>query len=137
MNERISGSFDVTMTPVAPEGTPDGGIGRMSLDKQYRGALEATSVGAMLAAMTATPGSAGYVAIERVDGRLDGRTGTFVLQHSGTMDRGVPLLSVTVVPDSGTAELAGLTGRMQIRIEDGKHFYDFDYALGAPAAARA
>ena len=84
----------------------------------------------MMTAITGTKGSAGYVAIERVTGSLDGRTGAFTLQHSGTMTRGVPELSVTVVPDSGTGQLAGLSGKMAIRIEEGgKHFYDFDYSL--------
>jgi len=101
----------------------------MSIDKKFSGDLEATSQGEMLAAMTAVKGSAGYVAIERVSGTLHGRHGTFVLQHSGTMTRGMPALSVTVVPDSGTEELTGLTGRMTIKIDAGNHFYEFDYML--------
>jgi len=101
----------------------------MSIDKQFHGDLEATSKGEMLSAMTSVKGSAGYVAIERVSGTLHGRHGTFILQHSGTMTRGAPQLSVTVVPDSATGELVGLTGKMTIKIADGKHSYDFEYTL--------
>jgi hypothetical protein len=105
----------------------------MSIDKQFHGDLEATSKGEMLAAMTETKGSAGYVAIERVTGALHGRTGAFVLQHSGTMNRGAASLSVTVVPDSGTDKLAGLSGKMAIQVEGGKHSYEFEYTLPEPA----
>ena len=101
----------------------------MLLDKQFHGDLEATSKGQMLAASTAVDGSAGYVAIEGVSGTLHGRSGTFVLQHSGTMTRGNPQLIVAVVPDSGTGQLAGLAGKMEINIADGKHSYDFQYTL--------
>ena len=136
MTERITGTFDVKMNPLPlHEAAVDAGIGRMGLDKRYHGALDASGVGEMLAAMTTTPGSAGYVALERVDGTLGGRSGSFFLQHSGTMDRGAPTLSVTVVPDSGTGELAGLSGRLAIRIESGAHYYDFDYTIGGPAPA--
>jgi hypothetical protein len=102
----------------------------MSIDKQLHGDLEATSKGEMLAAGTAVKGSAGYVAIERVTGTLHGRSGSFVLQHHATMTRGAPQLDIIVVPDSGTGELTGLTGTMMITITDGKHFYQFEYALG-------
>ena len=130
MTEHISGDFDVKMQPEAVhDGAAASGLGRMSLDKRYHGALDATGIGEMLAAMTATPGSAGYVALEKVDGTLDGRRGTFFLQHTGTMDRGTPTLSVAVIPDSGTGDLIGLTGQLTIRIEEGKHYYDFDYRL--------
>jgi hypothetical protein len=108
---------------------PDAGIGRMLLDKRFAGDLEATSKGQMLAVRTAVEGSAGYVALELVEGALAGRNGTFVLQHTGTMERGAQQLSVTVVPDSGTGELEGLAGRMQIIIAEGKHSYQFDYTL--------
>jgi hypothetical protein len=101
----------------------------MSIDKQFHGDIEGTSKGQMLTAGTAVKGSAGYVAIERVSGTLRGRSGSFVLQHSGTMTRGAPQLSITVVPDSGTGQLVGLTGKMAINIADGKHSYDFEYAL--------
>jgi hypothetical protein len=104
----------------------------MSMDKQFSGDLEGTSKGQMLAAMTDTSGSAGYVAIGRVKGTLHGRSGTFALQHSGTMTRGAPQLIITVVPDSGTDQLAGLGGRMTINIVDGKHSYEFDYTLAQP-----
>ncbi len=126
-----TGPFDVklapqTLSPVAEKS----GLGRMSLDKQFHGALEATSTGEMLAFRSATPGSAGYVAMESVRGTLDGRTGTFVLQHSSTMTRGEPLQSITVVPDSGTDGLAGLAGRMVVDIAPGgAHSYRFDYTL--------
>lgn len=107
----------------------DAVLGRMSLDKTFHGDLEATGKGEMLTAMTATQGSAGYVAIERVTGTLKGRSGSFVLQHSGTMTRGTPQLIITVVPDSGTGQLAGLAGTMTIDIADGKHSYDLEYTL--------
>jgi hypothetical protein len=102
----------------------------MSIDKQFRGDLEGTSKGFMLSsAATVVKGSGGYVAIERVTGNLKGRTGTFVLQHSGTMNRGVPQLTISVVPDSGTDQLAGMAGMMSIKIEAGKHSYEFEYTL--------
>ena len=130
MAKHASGTFDVKIKPQAPEdNVGDPTIGRMSIDKQFHGDLEATSLGQMLAAMTDVKDSAGYVAIERVRGTLHGRRGTFALQHTGTMNRGVPGLSVTVVPDSGTDQLVGLTGTMTINIVDGKHFYEFDYTL--------
>jgi hypothetical protein len=102
----------------------------MSLDKQFHGDIEGVSKGQMLAVSSQVPGSAGYVAMEWVDGTLHGRKGTFALQHSATMTRGTPQLSITVVPDSGTGELEGLSGTMTIIIADGKHSYEFDYALG-------
>jgi hypothetical protein len=101
----------------------------MSLDKQFHGDLEATSKGEMLTAMTEVKGSAGYVAIERVSGTLHGRTGSFVLLHRGIMTGGGQELSLTVVPDSGSGELVGLAGKMQIKIVEGKHFYEFEYTL--------
>ena len=139
MTERITGIFDVKMTKEPMhDAAENSGIGRMSLDKRYHGDLDATGVGEMLASMTATPGSAGYVAMEKVDGTLAGRDGTFVLMHTGRMDRGTPSLSVTVVPDSGTDGLVGLTGQLVIRIEGGKHYYDFDYAIDEqPGVLRA
>jgi hypothetical protein len=131
MTTRASGTFDVKMTPQAADSTGTTSLGRMTLDKRFHGDLEATSKGQMLAASTAVEGSAGYVALEQVTGTLKGRRGTFVLQHTGTMNRGTPQLSITVVPDSGTDELAGLVGSMTIIIADGKHSYDFDYTLAA------
>ena len=130
MPTRASGSFDVKLSPQATDDKAEGAtLGRMSIDKQFHGDLEASSKGEMLTAGTDVKGSAGYVAIERVSGTLHGRRGTFALQHSGTLTRGVPQLSVTVVPDSGTGELAGLTGKMTINIVDGKHLYDFETVL--------
>jgi hypothetical protein len=129
MPTRASGPFDVKVIPQAPD-EAGGGLGRMLLDKQFHGDLEATSKGQMLAAGTAVEGSAGYVAMETVSGTLHGRRGTFVLQHSGTMNRGTPQLTITVVPDSGTGELAGLAGTMTIDIAaGGKHSYGFEYTL--------
>jgi hypothetical protein len=129
MTHHATGPFEVKLTPQPAEAeTPT--LGRMKGDKQFHGELEAVSQGQMLSVQTSTKGSAGYVAMEVVNGTLGGRKGTFVLQHSATMDRGQPQLSITVVPDSGTGELRGLSGSMQIRIEpDGKHFYDFDYQI--------
>jgi len=130
MTERISGSFDVRMTPQDVHAqAAAAGFARMSLDKRYHGELDATGVGEMLAVRTATAGSAAYVAIEKVEGTLRGRRGSFFLRHAATMVRGTPDLSVTIVPDSGTGELVGLSGRLAIRIEDGKHFYDLDFAF--------
>jgi hypothetical protein len=130
MTLRATGPFDVKITPQANNDTGDGAsMGRMSIDKQFHGDLEGTSKGEMLTGMTAVKGSAGYVAIERVTGTLNGRAGSFVLQHSGTMTRGAPSLRVTVIPDSGTGDLAGITGQMNVVIEGGKHSYEFDYAF--------
>jgi len=128
---KAKGTFEVTMSAEPPYDVADGvSLGRVGLDKRFAGPLEATSTGQMIAARTGTQGSAGYVAIERVTGTLEGRRGTFVLQHSGIMNRGARSLSVSVVPDSGTGELVGLSGQMDIEITEGKHFYEFDYALG-------
>jgi uncharacterized protein DUF3224 len=125
-----TGTFDVKLTPQPSEDkTDDATLARMTIDKQIHGDLEATSKGQMLTAGTPVKGSAGYVAIERISGTLRGRTGTFILQHTGTMTRGTPQLSITVVPDSGTGQLVGLTGTMSIQITDGKHSYDFAYTL--------
>jgi hypothetical protein len=126
----IRGPFDVKLTP-QPPAEPGGPWepGRMALDKRFHGALQATSQGTMLAVRTEEQGSAGYVALERVTGSLDGREGTFVLQHSGIMDRGEARLTVTVVPGSGTQALQGLRGTMAIIITEGKHEYDFEYSL--------
>jgi hypothetical protein len=132
MTMHASGAFDVKLTPGelghADQGAP---LGRMLIDKQFHGDLEAVSAGEMLSAMTEVKGSAGYVAIEKVSCKLNGRTGSFVLQHNGVMNRGAPQLNVSVVPDSGTGELMGLAGNMSINIVNGKHFYTFDYTLPA------
>lgn len=133
MTKRATGTFDVKLKPLALEDSKaaEASLARLSIDKQFHGDLEGTSKGEMLSAGTPVKGSAGYVAIELVNGKLGGRTGTFVLQHTGTMNRGTPELSVTVVPDSGTGELVELTGKLNIIIADGKHSYDFEYALAA------
>jgi hypothetical protein len=124
------GTFVVSLKPLPFEGVDaTAKLGRMSIDKQISGDLVATTKGEMMSAMTGTKGSAGYVAIEYVTGTLNGRKGSFVLQHTGTMNRGAPTLAVTVVPDSGTDQLAGLEGNFKIDIVDGKHFYEFQYRL--------
>ena len=130
MTTRANGTFEVQLNPQGPQDKAEGAtLGRMSIDKQFHGDLEGISKGEMLSAMTDVMGSAGYVAIERVTGTLRGKVGAFVLQHTGTMARGAQQLTVSVVPDSGSGQLAGLTGTMTIDIVDGKHFYDFDYTL--------
>jgi hypothetical protein len=129
MTAHAGGTFEVKLAPQAPEDANDPALARMTLDKRFHGDLEGTSKGQMLSAGTAVQGSAGYVAIERVTGTLHGRSGSFVLQHNATMDRGKPSLNIIVVPDSGTGDLAGLTGRMSINIADGKHSYEFEYTL--------
>ena len=131
MANHVSGAFDVKLTPQGAEDKSEGAaLGRMSIDKQYHGELDATGKGEMLSAMTSVKGSAAYVAIEKVSGTLAGRSGTFVLQHTGVMTRGAGQLTVTVVPDSGTGQLTGIQGTMVIKIEGGKHFYEFEYTLG-------
>lgn len=130
MTTRAAGTFDVKLTPqstdTAAEGSP---LGRLTIDKQFHGDLEATSKGEMLTAGTSIKNSAGYVAVERVVGTLNGKRGTFTLQHTGTMTRGVGALTITVVPDSGTGELTGISGTMTIEIADGKHSYGFEYSI--------
>ncbi len=126
---RATGTFEVKLNPASNDKSEDTTLGRMTIDKQFHGDLEGTSKGEMLSAGTSVKGSAGYVAIERFSGTLNGRRGTFVLQHSGTMTRGAPQLTITVVPDSGTGQLVGLAGKMGITIADGKHSYDFEYTL--------
>lgn len=133
MTMHANGRFDVKLEPRAPdhghEREHGETIGRMSIDKRFEGDLQATSKGQMLAFLTNVGGSAGYVAMEIVSGKLHGRSGDFVLQHNGTMARGAKELSVTVVPDSGTGELRGLAGSMAIVINGGEHTYAFDYTL--------
>lgn len=128
---KISGKFDVNLNPLDSYAEGKNGINlvRMSIDKNFHGELEATSQGEMLSAMTAVQGSAGYVAIEQVEGTLSGKQGGFVLQHFGAMDKGKDRLVLEVVPDSGSGELSGLAGIMSINIEDGQHFYEFEYEL--------
>lgn len=129
MTQHASGPFEVKIAPLDPAFKfTENPIGRFSLDKQFHGDLEASSQGEMLSAGSPKT-SGGYVAIERVSGTLSGRSGTFVLQHNATMTNGVPQMNITVVPGTGTGQLAGLTGTMAIIIKEGKHSYDFAYAL--------
>ena len=124
------GTFDVKLAPQTPSDPSQGAVGRMTIDKQFHGDLIASSKGEMLAIMSGTvKDSGGYVAMEHVTGALQGRSGSFALQHSGTMNRGAQSLTLTVVPDTGSGELAGISGAMKITITDGKHFYDFDYTV--------
>jgi hypothetical protein len=130
MTIHAHGTFDVNVIPQPPEEKTEGsGLGRMLLDKHFHGDLDAVSKGQMLTGMTEVKGSGAYVAIERVTGTLTGHSGSFILQHSGVMVRGVPQMNVTVVPDSGTGEFTGIAGAMTIIIADGKHSYDFAYSL--------
>ncbi len=125
-----AGPFDVKITPQSDDFAKSANLGRMTIEKQFHGDLEGSSKGEMLAFGTGQKGSSGgYVALEQVTGSLQGRSGTFVLQHSATMDRGVPRLFISVVPDSGTGQLTGLAGSMKIIIAEGKHSYDFEYTL--------
>jgi Protein of unknown function (DUF3224) len=127
---RASGTFQVKLSPLTlDDNSADSSLGRLSIAKQFVGDLLATSRGEMLSAGTAVKGSAGYVAIERVSGTLQDRNGSFVLQHTGTMNRGEPKLEISVVPDSGTDGLTGLSGTMMINIADGVHSYEFEYTL--------
>jgi len=127
---QANGTFEVKLSPLVLDYKPDTAkVGRMSIYKQFHGDLEAMSNGEMLTATGGIDGSAGYVAIERVKGKLQGRSGTFVLQHNGTMKGGEQQLSISVVPDSGTEELKGLSGTMEINIVDEKHSYVFDYTI--------
>ncbi len=129
---RATGEFEVSLEPMEPLATGSGGgrLDRLSMVKTFTGDLAGTSAGEMLSARTSLPESAGYVAMERVEGTLHGRRGTFVLQHFGTLNRGEPRLILEVVPDSGTGELEGLSGQMAIKIEDGKHLYELEYSVG-------
>ena len=132
MTTQARGTFDVKLNKVPGHDSKDGSpLARMSINKKFNGDLDATSIGEMLAAGTSVKGSAGYVAMERVTGTLNGRVGEFVFQHSATMNRGAPTLSVSVVPDSGTGQLVGLAGTLNIIIANGQHSYEFDYAVPA------
>jgi hypothetical protein len=130
--KRATGSFEVSLQPLSnAEVTSDALLGRLLLTKKFSGDLTASARGQMLSAGTATQGSAGYVAMDHVTGTLDGRKGSFLLQHSGSMNRGVPTLSILVIPDSGTDELTGIAGTLSINVIGGKHFYDFLYSFPA------
>lgn len=127
MSHRAKGTFEVQLSPQEDAGAT---VGRMSIDKQFQGDLAGTSKGQMLmAASESVQGSAGYVAVEKVTGTLDGRSGTFFLQHNATMNRGVGDLNIVVIPDTGTDQLTGLSGKLNIIVADGKHSYEFDYEL--------
>jgi Protein of unknown function (DUF3224) len=127
---RATGTFEVKLSPlILNDNSADSSLSRLAIDKQFFGDLVATSLGEMLSAGTAVKDSAGYVAIERVSGMLQDRTGSFVLQHNATMTRGEPKLEIIVVPDSGTDQLTGLSGTMNINRADGIHSYEFDYQL--------
>jgi hypothetical protein len=130
MANQAAGSFTVSMNPATPavrHGRTT--LGRMVLDKQYCGDLVATATGEMLTAVTDTQGSASYVAIEQVSGVLLGRTGSFVMHHTGTMAGGANRLSIAIVPDSGTEELAGIAGELTIKVVEGKHQYELAFSL--------
>ena len=129
MTGHAKGSFDVKLSPEPTSKAVEGALGRMSVDKQYHGDLEGSGKGEMLSATTPVKGSAVYVALEQFTGTVGGRRGSFVLAHQGTMTRGAPNLVITVVPDSATGDLVGLSGRMAIEITEGKHLYDFEYSL--------
>jgi len=132
--KRATGRFEVTLVPQETEGFDEGGaLGRMTIVKAYTGDIIGTSKGQMLVAMASVKTSAAYVAVERVSGTVHGKRGTFAMHHTGVMNRGAPTLSVVVVPDSGTEELVGLTGTLNIIIEKGVHSYEFDYELAPPA----
>jgi hypothetical protein len=128
---RATGEFTVSLQPLEPfmEGSAGVRLERLSITKTFNGDLAATSQGEMLSVRTNSEDSAGYVAVEQVDGAVNGKTGTFVLQHYGVINRGEQHLVLEVVPDSGTGQLEGLSGRMIIKIENGKHLYEFDYWL--------
>ena len=128
MTQHATGTFDVKLTP-QDDKSDDKTMGRMTIDKQWHGDLEGTSKGQMLTGGDAAKGSAGYVAIEKFSGTVKGRKGAFIFQHTATMTKGAGELTITVVPDSGTDELAGISGKLTIKIENGKHFYDFEYSL--------
>jgi predicted flavoprotein YhiN len=132
MSQRAAGQFDVKVTPQKPDTqiARAANLGRLTIDKRFHGDLDGISKGEMLATQTETPGSAGYVALERVTATLKGKSGSFVLQHSATMSRGTPLASISVVPDSGTGALRGLSGKMTITVDsDGGHSYDFEFKI--------
>ena len=125
---QVNGTFEVALTPLADAGEI-AAIGHMAIEKVFHGPLDGRSQGQMLATRTPVDGSAGYVALERVTATLEGRSGSFTLQHSGTMNRGAATLQLTVVPDSGSEGLAGIDGRMAITIAEGAHYYEFDYTF--------
>ena len=130
-----AGTFEIKLDPQKDAEAES--FGRMVLHKQFHGGLEGSSVGQMLAVRTAVKGSAGYVALERFTGTLDGHAGSFVLQHSGTMTRGAAQLNLSVVPDSGTGALAGISGTMRIEEAAGQHRYAFDYTIAPTESGKS
>jgi Protein of unknown function (DUF3224) len=122
----VTGEFEVK---IVPQDTGDDKMGMMTFEKQFHGDLNATGEGRMLTGMTDVKGSAAYVAIERVRGKLNGREGTFLMHHTGVMSKGTQSLVIRIVPDSGTGELAGIEGELHIKIAEGKHFYRLEYTL--------
>ena len=136
MTTSAKGTFEVRLSPQVDGEEAGASLGRLLIDKRFGGDLEATSRGQMLAFRSGVEGSAGYVALEHVEGTLGGRAGGFVLQHSGTMERGAQSLALNVVPDSATGDLEGLAGRMEIVVAEGRHSYNFDYTLDANPDAR-
>jgi len=136
MSQRATGSFDVKVVPQKPDTqiARAANVSRLTIDKRFHGDLEGISKGEMLAVQSDVKGSAGYVALERVTGKLKGKSGGFVLQHSATMNRGEPDLAINVIPDSGSGELAGIAGKMTIKVDaDGAHTYEFDFKLDGRA----
>ncbi len=131
VTQHAAGTFDVKVTPQKDEGVGHATIGRMGIDKQYHGDLVGTGLGQMLAGMGEVKDSGAYVAIERVTGTVHGKTGSFAVHHLGVMDRGAQRLVITVIPDSGTGDFAGITGTMTIEIKGGAHYYTLDYTLPA------
>ncbi|MGE8492344.1 DUF3224 domain-containing protein [Comamonas sp.] len=130
MDHIATGRFDIKLQPEGLSPVAEAtGRGRFSLDKQFSGDLQATSQGEMLSFRSTTAGSAGYVAMEHVQGSLHGRSGSFVLQHSASMAQGESTQSISVVPDLATDALQGLRGSMQITIDNGQHSYRFVYQL--------
>ena len=133
MTERAKGMFEVKVTPVTDDAKETVASGRLAVAKTYHGDLDGSGTGEMWTVDTGVQGSGGYVAIERVRGTLHGRRGAFVLLHQGTMRHGGDFkMRLIVVPDSGTEQLEGLSGSMSILIADGKHSYEFEYALPSP-----
>jgi len=128
---RATGEFTASLQPLEPfiKGSAGVRLDRLSIAKTFNGDLVAESLGEMLSARTPNEDSAGYVAVEQVEGTLQGKTGTFVLQHFGIINRGAQHLVLQVVPDSGTGQLENLSGQMIIKVENDKHFYEFDYSL--------
>lgn len=126
----VKGTFEVTATPDPSTDEVDGvSIGRVRFDKTFAGPLEAKSKVDFIGVRTKVEGSAGYAGVERITGALEGKRGTFVVLHQGLIERGQQSLTLIIVPDSGTGELAGIHGKMAIRIEGGQHYYELDWAL--------